>query len=110
MKKYSIYQKKPGQFPRVVGTIWKTRENALEELSEWFAIDASKDYGNELLREYDIKTRDASGRIWTQDEIDAMDEFNGGEYIFPEDFDSYERDSVKYYVDEVDDEDDEDDG
>ncbi len=81
-----------------------TFEEASAELKRWFEIDANKDNGGELLRRYKIKTRDASGRLWTQDEIEALEDgFSGGELVFPEYFDAYELDGSYYCIDDADD-------
>ena len=74
------------------------------ELRRWFILDAEKAFeqGIFIADENGITIRsDDDGKEYTQEEISEMDEWSGGEYVFPSGFTSYrDRDGKLISVEE----------
>lgn len=67
-------------------------ELAQDALKEWFIIDSEAAFENGLFIADDngvlIKSDD-DGKLYTQSNISEMESWNGGEYVFDEDFCEY---------------------
>lgn len=66
---------------------WDNRDDAISELKDWFREDAQQQEG--ILDKNDIKILCKDGKAYSEAEIAEMEEFDGGEYVFPEDFGHY---------------------
>ena len=82
----------------------RDRDLVLSEFRRWFIFDAEEAFeqGIFIADKNDIPIRsDADGKEYTQEEISKMDEWSGGEYVFPEDFTSYrDEDGVLISIEE----------
>ena len=80
-----------------------SREQAIAQIKEWFKIDFDNDEGwsdttREELRRYVEPV--VNGRILSWEEFDALEEVNNFELKFDRDFDGYEVDGVRTYIDD----------
>ncbi len=70
----------------------RNRDLILEEIRRWFIMDSESAFeqGYFIADKNGIPIcSDDDGKEYTQEEISKMDEWSGGEYVFPEDFTSY---------------------
>ena len=80
-----------------------SREQAIAQVKEWFKIDFDNDEGwsdttREELRRYVEPV--VNGRTLSWEEFDALEEVNNFELKFDRDFDGYEVDGVRTYIDD----------
>lgn len=80
-----------------------SREQAIDQVKEWFKIDFDNEEGwsdttREELRRYVEPV--VNGRTLSWEEFDALEEVNNFELKFDRDFDGYEVDGVRTYIED----------